>query len=339
MYYNKKILITSFAVFITAIIFLIILNSLWRLDLSKDNINWGVTFSQQYAKDELGLNWQETYLAILDDLDIDNIRLSAYWNHNEPQPNEFNFTDLDWQIEQAKARNINIILAVGRRLPRWPECHDPGWIKDMEKNQLEEKQLNFIKTIIERYDNNPSITIWQIENEPFLGVFGECPVLDKNLFQKELDLARSLTSKPIMITDSGELSTWLKAGKQKPEILGSTLYRIVYSPRFGYWQYPLPPVFYAFKSWWIKKFFNVDNVIIAELQAEAWHKEDKNLKQMTQTENNESLSPKQLQKNIDYARQAGFDTIYLWGAEWWYFLLTDRGDDSYWSIAKDLWRE
>ena len=31
------------------------------------------------------------------------------------------------QIEQAAIRNVKVILAVGQKLPRWPECYIPGW--------------------------------------------------------------------------------------------------------------------------------------------------------------------------------------------------------------------
>ena len=50
----------------------------------------GVTFSKAYAE-SLGLDWQKTYLAIIDDLKVENIRLIAQWNEVEPEFNQFNF--------------------------------------------------------------------------------------------------------------------------------------------------------------------------------------------------------------------------------------------------------
>src|SRR5438105_2104485 len=91
------------------------------------NIQYGVTFSYPYAQ-SLGLNWRETYLAILDELHPKYVRLSAYWDATEPQKDNYDFSALDFQINEAAGRGTKIVLAVGRRLPRWPECHDPSWI-------------------------------------------------------------------------------------------------------------------------------------------------------------------------------------------------------------------
>ena len=79
------------------------------LDFSGSKIAWGVTFSQPYTQNELGLNWQETYLAILDDLKVDHIRLSAYWNTIEKKQSEYDFADLDWQVNEASKRDVKII--------------------------------------------------------------------------------------------------------------------------------------------------------------------------------------------------------------------------------------
>jgi hypothetical protein len=323
------------------IIFLIVgvIAILFALDFSKDNTVWGVTFSPYYAQDELGLDWKQTYTAILDDLNVDHIRLSSYWNHIEPNKDIYNFEDLDWQINEATKRNVNITLAVGRRLPRWPECHDPKWIKNLNPTELEAQQLEFIEKVANRYKLNENIKTWQVENEPFLGTFGECPPLDKNLLIKEVNLIKEITKKPILVTDSGELSTWVKAAKTESNILGTTLYRTVYSSQFGYIHYPLPPLFYAFKSWWIRTLFKTDKIIIAELQTESWHDNDSTLESMTQLDHDKSLSIKRMSDNINYAEKTGMPEVYLWGVEWWYFMKEKKDQDNYWNIAKELWIE
>jgi len=323
---------------ISIIIILICLYGLsFLLDFSKEDVKYGVTFSPFYAQNELKINWQETYLAILDDLKVDHIRLSAYWNQIESEKGTYDFTDLDWQIAEASKRDINIILAIGRRLPRWPECHDPIWLKDLSPEEIRKPQLDFISTTIYKYKNNPNIKTWQIENEPFLSTFGECPPLDHQLFKDEIRTARSISPKPILVTDSGELNLWINAARTGANIVGTTLYKVVYNKNIGYIKYPLPPLFYYSKGWFIKTFFGTEKVINAELQAEAWHTEEKNLLQMTLEEQFESLDINQFKENIILSRKSGFEEIYLWGAEWWYFLKTERGYDAFWEEAKTLW--
>ncbi|MBI5766037.1 hypothetical protein HZA71_02300 [Candidatus Falkowbacteria bacterium] len=79
-------------------------------------------------------------------------------------------------------------------------------------------------------------------------------------------------------------------------------------------------------------------MIVAELQAESWHKENKNLSQMTLAEYFQSMSLNQFKSNIKYAEKAGFDEIYLWGAEWWYFMKENKNYNGYWNEAKKIWQ-
>lgn len=320
------------------LVLLMLVGSSFLFDFSKKNINWGVTFSPVYAQYELGLNWQETYLAILDDLKVDNIRLSAYWNTIELERDSYDFGQLDWQISEASKRGVNIILAVGRRLPRWPECHDPKWLSGLSPEEVGREQLELIDLIIKRYNQNENIKMWQIENEPYLGTFGKCLPLDENIFRQEIALTRNLSQKPILVTDSGELSFWFRAAKTGAEVIGSTLYKVVYNEKIGYIRYPLPPVFYFAKANLIKTLFGTENVINSELQTEAWHTEKKDLAQMTGEETAKSMDLKQFKENISFAQKAGFNEIYLWGAEWWYFLKTKQGNDELWNEAKKIWQ-
>ncbi|MEI6627552.1 MAG: hypothetical protein WCL61_03070 [bacterium] len=332
----KNILKTKALWIILSILILIIIGS-YFLNFSPKKVIYGVTFSQQYAKDELGLDWKQVYTAILDDLKVDHIRLSAYWNHNEPSQGISNYEDLDWQINEASKRNVKIILAVGDRLPRWPECHSPEWAKKLAQSDFETALLNFVETTTNRYKGNKNIIRWQVENEPFLGTFGECRPLDKNLLKKEIALVKKITNQPIMVSDSGELSTWIPVSQVGGDILGSTLYNVVYNPNIGYWRWFFPPALYQFKAWYIRTFTPVKKVIIAELQAESWHKAGLNLSQMTLKQHFETMTPQGLLYNTAYAKKAGFDEVYLWGAEWWYFMKEKQNYDNYWKAGKTLW--
>ena len=332
---NKK---TKKIVLLVCLLVIVVIASIYLLDFSKPKVSWGVTFSQEYAQNELGLDWQKAYGAILDDLKVDHLRLSAYWNRVEGEKDKFVYDDLDWQINEASKRNVKMILAVGRRLPRWPECHDPAWLASSTQPEVEAEQLAFMEAVVKRYGNNPNIIYFQVENEPYLKYFGKCPPLDKEFLKQEIKLVKTLAAKPVLITDSGELSFWLPAGESGADLLGTTLYRVVYSPQFGYFRWFLPPAFYSAKVSLLKIFTPIKKVIVAELQTEAWHKKNKNLRDMTLGESAESMSLKQFKSNIIFARRAGFTEIYLWGAEWWYYLKEQRGEDSFWQEAKKLWQ-
>src|SRR3989339_898155 len=188
----------------------------------REDVGYGITFSPKQAEN-LGMDWQETFLAILNDLQVRRLRLSAYWNEVEPNINEYSWERLDWQINEASKVNAEIILAVGGRLPRWPECHFPAWTADISGEQKDAELLEYIEAVIKRYQGNKNIIAWQVENEPFLINFGECPKLDKELLDREIALVRALDNRQIIITDSGELSAWLPAAK-RADIFGTTMY-------------------------------------------------------------------------------------------------------------------
>ena len=301
------------------------------------SMDWGVTFSADYAQNELGLDWREAYAAILDDLKADRIRLSAYWNQIEAEKGSYDFADLDYQINEAGKRQAKIILAVGRRLPRWPECHDPSWISGMNSIDIDAAQLKYIEAVVKRYDKNDAIIYWQVENEPYLSTFGICPPADTELLQDEISLVKSLTKKPILVTDSGELSTWWPIAHSGGDILGTTLYRVVHNQYIGYFRWFTPPFYYYARVELLKKLTPMKRVIVAELQGEAWHKAGENLKTMTVAQTDESMSLSQFKENISFARRAGFDEAYLWGVEWWYLMKMKNNQPGYWEAAKELW--
>jgi len=318
------------------IIIIIAIVAAYLADFSRP-MNWGVTFSPPYARDELGLDWKKTYLAILDDLKVDRLRLSAYWNETEKKEGVYDFSDLDWQIKEAGDRGAKIILAVGRRLPRWPECHDPAWIKGMNSIEVDQKELKFVEAVAKRYAGNEHIVYWQVENEPYLGTFGVCPPADTDLLKEEIAAVRKITGKPILVTDSGELSTWWPISRSGGDILGTTLYRVVYNPTIGYFRWFTPPFFYWIRTQALEKTTPIKKVIVAELQAESWHKAGQNLATMTLAQHNESMSIGQFRENISFTRRAGFDEAYLWGVEWWYLMKTKMDYPAYWDEAKKLW--
>jgi len=298
----------------------------------KTEVEFGVTFSQKKAE-SLNLDWRETYLAILKDLKVKKIRLSAYWDEIERNLGEYNFESLDWQIERVEKEGGEIILAIGQKLPGWPECHLPKWVNGLSKEEREDSLIIFLRKVIERYKEKKVIKVWQVENEPFLTWFGICPPFDKDFFKREINLVRSLDNRPIIVSESGELSTWLPASRYA-DILGITMYRVVWNPYFKYFTYPYPAGLYFLKGEIVKFLSGVKKIICLELQAEPWS--DKPLIEVPFSEQIRLMNIEKFKKIIEFAKRAGFPENYFWGVEWWYWL-KEKGDDSIWQEVKKLW--
>lgn len=324
-------------IFSVLIIFFFILFLLSRgLIYKKENISYGITFSQKKSR-ELGLDWKENYLAILDDLGVKKIRLSAYWDEIEKENNKYNWEDLDWQINEAEKRNVEIILAVGMRLPRWPECHLPPWFENKNKEEQNKETLEYIENTIERYKGRESIKVWQVENEPFLSHFGECPDFDKDFLDTEIALVHKLDNRPILITDSGELSLWIPAAK-RADIFGTTMYRDTYSEVLKrYIHYPTEPGFFRFKRNISRFFARPEKWLVIELQAEPWGPEP--FENLSKEERDKTMSYKKFLDIIEFSRKTGFQEFYLWGAEWWYWEKKVNGEERFWDTARDLFNQ
>ena len=264
-----------------------------------------------------------------------NIKLASYWDLIEREDGKYNFEDLDWQIKEAENRGAKILLVMGMKSPRWPECHIPDWAKNLNKEEQQEKILKLIEKNILRYRESPVIEYWQVENEPFFP-FGECPWRDKKFLAREIELVKQLDhqKRPVIISDSGEGSLWIAAAKVG-DIVGTTMYEKVRFRQFGiYVRYPFPPTFYARKAQIIKNLFNKE-VICIELQAEPWCPQHV-LADCSMEEQQKTMSLEQFQKNIEFAKKTGLKAFYLWGGEWMYWMKTKQNQPEIWNEAKKL---
>jgi len=296
-------------------------------------IVWGVNFSQKHSE-LLGLDWRENYSALINDLGVKNIKLAAHWDLIESGKNEYSFEDLDWQIRTAEEKGVNLLLVIGMKTPRWPECHIPQWAEGLGKEEQQAEILAMLETIVLRYRDSRAVSRWQVENEPFFP-FGECPWADEDFLKKEVELVKSLDSRnrQVLISDSGEGSFWIAAARVG-DIVGTTMYEKVWVHQFEiYVTYPFPPVFYGRKAGIIEKFFN-KKVICVEMQAEPWGPlllYDSPLEEQEKTMNLDRF-----RKNIEFARQTGLSEFYLWGSEWWYWMKEKQNNPDIWNEAKGL---
>jgi hypothetical protein len=299
-----------------------------------ENITWGVNFSQKQAT-YLNSDWKETYGALLEDLNVKNLKIAAHWDILEPKNQEFFFKDLDWQLNEAERVGAKILLAIGMKTPRWPECHIPEWANTFTKEELREEILEMLETVVLRYKDHEALFAWQVENEP-LFPFGKCPWRDFSFLQNEVNLVQSLDSEhEVFVSDSGELSLWMNAARLGDKV-AVTLYKRIWSKELHtFLTTPFPPISYQRKAWLIEKLFGKE-VIVGELQAEPWVKEE--LENSTFKEQEKTMSLTQLQKNIAFAKNTGLDTFYLWGAEWWYQMKKIHGREEFWQEAKKLFK-
>ncbi len=300
-------------------------------------ITWGVTFSEKFSK-LMGLNWKENYGAILNDLGAKRLRLVAYWDLIESQKGVFDFTDIDYEMDLAEKAGAKVILVIGEKEPRWPECHYPAWVTDPTDAGRRQELTPFLREVVNRYKSNPALLYWQVENEPFLN-FGECITMDPQTLAQEIGLVKSLDpAHPVLTTDGGEFGYWYQAAGAG-DVFGTTMYRRVHSDRFGYIDYHLPPEYFRIKDAFIHLLIREPTkpFIVIELGAEPWL-----LHQLYETSLTDQLRVFDLtyfKDTIGYAKATGFDDYYLWGAEWWYWMKVKHGDSSFWDYAKTLFHQ
>jgi len=229
-------------------------------------------------------------------------------------------------------------MAIGKKVPRYPECFEPFWWENIDDEQVRELELlEYIKNIVNELKIYKNINMWQVENEPFFP-FGECTPIDKKTVEKEINLVRSLDSRPIMIQDSGEGGFWFPS-YQMGDYLGISMYRKIWYDFWGvffgnfiYFKYPLAHWTYKIKADITR--VPIKNIIVTELQAEPWGPVINS--KLTQEEKDKTMSRTDFLDTINYAQKTGFDKLYFWGVEWWYWEKEMNNNPFYWTAAKAL---
>jgi hypothetical protein len=299
------------------------------------NPNYGASFSIKYAK-ELGNDWQANYKALLDDMGFKNLRLMSYWDESEATKGQYNFSDLDWQMDEAAKRGAKVSLGLGFRQPRWPECHQPTWAKDLGygTDEWQAALNNYITVVQNRYKNHPALGSYQLENEAKNAWFGECPgAASTNRLIEEFNLAKQNDpNHPVYMSLSDQHG--FPAGQPVPDKYGFSVYRIVWNdktPIHFYLTYPTPVWYHKARATAIKIIKDRD-FFVHELQVEPWG--PKATKDLSLEEQNRSMSPKQINKNFTFVKKIGTEDIYTWGGEWWYWRKTQFNDPSIWDTVK-----
>lgn len=303
-----------------------------------EKIQYGVSFNTLYAH-ELGLNWEEVYTAILKDLNVKHLRLAAHWPMVAPKEGVWNFSELDTQIQLAEEHGADVVFAVGRRLPRWPECHVPEWAQEKSWEEQKEYLREYLKEIVNRYKDSSAVVYWQIENEPFLTVYAEekCGALDKEFLDEEIALVRELDpSRPILVTDSGNLGMWYGAYK-RGDSFGTSVYVYLWNETTGPLESILPPETYIAKRKILELVYGKKETMLIELSVEPWL--NMPIVEADLETQFSRMDIDKFEKIITYAKETRFQKQYLWGAEWWYWLKEKQGHPEFWERAEKLYGE
>ncbi len=335
------------------------LSLLWVSPVNADSVRVGTTFSKVQCR-YLDIDWKETYLAVLG-LNWSIIRIGAYWDEIEPEEGRYDFSGLDWQVEQAKARNIPVILTVGMKAPRWPEYFIPEWLYNKTKiggshiigknPVLRKYTLEFIEDVIGHYGEEPAVAYIQVENEALNRYGGGNWQISREFLSEETKLVSSVDplKRPIILTTATQPNWFIRFlvsifTKGNPiednlsicDILGINVYPVIGRTTLGIrhyvknrkkqreerFSYILRTAKEEGKEAWVM-----------ELQAEPW---EPGKLVHTKGESAPSASPEMTREYFLDLRQEGFTTILLWGAEYWYYQKMRNNNDAWWEMAEEI---
>ncbi len=284
----------------------------------------GTTFSHRHLK-FLGLDTSRSLQQVLS-MRFSVLRLCCYWDEIQPQKNTWNFDQIDFLLSECEKYNQPVCLTIGMKAPRWPEFHLPQWVKE-SPDSLEDNLLTFVNTMFERMKKYECIKTWQIENEPFDKSGPENNAVSENILAKEVSLIKSHDQRPVLI------SVWANCLKSRNsfrtaleygDIIGLDLYyRVPYLGLYGGPEGGLNKVKSCLTGCNKK-------IWITELQAEPWENKFTRVRSA-------SINNTLMKENYIKTKSAGFDTILLWGCEFW-LLENKKGNSAYLSAVDDLIR-
>jgi len=295
----------------------------------------GATFIPNYAR-YFDLDPQETLQAMIEDLGIRRFRLVSYWKNHEPEPDQYDFTELDWQFDMIETAGGEVSLTLGLRQPRWPECHGPEWAMEKTVPEWTEDLKEFMGMVIDRYKDRDVLVEYQLENEYFLEVFGECPDFSRDRLVEEYDYVKEKDpSRPLIVSRSNNATPSWPLRAPRADMVAASIYKRVWDKTITkrYFEYPYPAWFYGFLAG-ATELTTGRNTIIHELQTEAWLPEEFDMKTAPFEELYKTFGPERMRDRLEFGVATGIKTIDIWGVEWWYQMKTQRNAPELWNEAK-----
>lgn len=306
----------------------------WYIQSEKPKpLQLGVSFIPDYAQ-SLGVDPQQNMDGLLN-IGVEHFRLVSYWSDIEQTPGNYDFSQLDWQFQKAETKGAKITLTLGLRQPRWPECHMPDWAAKESPQQWQPQLQTFIQAVMQRYKNSSALQDYQLENEYFLKGFGICTDFSRQRLVDEYNLVKKTDPEHPVIIGRSNNALGYPAGQPQPDRFSISVYKRVWDAGFShrYLEYPYPAWYYGFIAGF-QRIVNHRDMMIGELQAEAWAPNGKSIQDISLAEQNKSLNAKRFDDRIRYGEATGMRQIYLWGAEYWYYRLTVLHDPSLWQVAQ-----
>ncbi len=298
---------------------------------------YGASFSLHYCS-QLGMHSykRDILRSACEELGLRRFRLMSYWNIHEPRQGQYDFSELDWQMDMVAQYGGKVSLCLGKRQPRWPECHIPEWALALPKEQWYEALYAFVRVVVERYREHPALESYQLENEALLKRFGYCRDGDfsRRRLKIERDIVRATDPHHPLIMSMSD--TWgLPWLGPWPDIFGYSIYVRVRDRqgRLEATKYP---------AWWFRaravlvRLYSGRRSFIHELQAEPWTVRD--IQSTDHGEQDTAMSVAQLKRNLAYARSTALAPYYLWGLEWWYWKRLE-GDSRVWEFFEKALHE
>lgn len=312
----------------------------------------GMTFSplQCYY---LGIDDRAAFKALCG-LGLDRVRLGAYWHEIEAVPGRYDFSKLDWLLEESARHNLKVTIALGMKAPRWPEFHFPEWVKnqfetgagssplDQRSPAMAEHALTLVDAVVRHCRQSPGVTHWQVENEPFtrLEITGG-RWLSPGFVGREVGLVRSLKleSQRILLTNAIHLPS-PKVDEDEPafqdslkaaDAVGFNVYTKVPAGPPDQYIEPTPLFWQQLEVWQRELGRNDRESWIAEAQAEPW---EPGQLVATQKLDYPSASPRRMRSLVETLGKIGYGTVLLWGSEYWYWQRLKGRNLWWWTVGQ-----
>jgi hypothetical protein len=211
----------------------------------------------------------------------------------------------------------------------------PDWATTMPVSQWQPLLQKNMSAVIDRYKNSPSLESYQLENEYFNRAFGTCTNFDRNRLVAEYKQVKSLDQNHPVIISRSNNALGIPIYEPKPDMYGVSVYKRVWDAgvTHRYLEYPFPAWFYAFLAG-AQKIHDGRDMIVHEMQAEAWAPNGKSIRDTSLDEQNKSLNAARLKGRFEYGKATGMRQVYMWGGEYWYYRLTELHDPSLWNVAR-----
>jgi hypothetical protein len=312
----------------------------------------GISFRPLQAL-ALELDPREAFETVLS-YPFEVVRLAAYWDRIEVYRGDFDFSDLDWQVDAAVRAGKQVLLCVGAvKAFGYPEYFVPGHHLDEPIREhtlvsakshpaLLDASTDFVTRVVERYRACSNVIAWQVEHEALdpLGLEHSWR-LSSAFVEAEIAAVRSADPDRSLLLNGFLASSMAVALQQRWRTRGqgdSLKFAARHAEIVGVDYYPRHAVFRAgpmtayldgHATWARSGFTRVlrssiarqQHVFIAEGQAEPW--ETATTPPSPRLSGMSSCLPEHVVGNynrcIDWSHDAGvtLGAYLFWGAEYW----------------------